>query len=159
VAIKEDYQDLYNELITLGKTSEEALAYIEELQIKEEVHYGEDGAKIGDGVIIRIQYSKDDILAVYPNWDNFPETQKKHVLWGIGLDTQKHRYFEEDRIHNNARGDRVFGTVIYGSERTDKEWRFKLDNRGKSVASEEAKSYHRMKDPGFREEIRKLSGR
>src|SRR5690606_21076700 len=144
VEIPTQYKSLYKDLIGLGKSREEAKEIIERLQRQEEDYQEspeeDEGREITKrGISLRIQYSKSDILVLIPNWDSLPLETKEEYLWSLGINTKKGHFYEEDRIHTTIKGKKIFGTVIYGQERLDKEWIRKLDKNGRSVASDEAK--------------------
>ena len=159
--IIEEYNELYNELVTGGMTHEEAFQEVVKVKQMESIYRDQiTGEEADRGITIRLQYSKADILSIVPNYNQLSEKEKNNFMWLLGFNTRKAHLFEEERYHINLSGQRVYGTVIYGTERMDKEWLKKLDSKGRNVASDEARSYWRMKnDPGYREDVRKLNQR
>lgn len=161
LVLTEEYEELYNDLIKGGMSEDEALEQVAKVRGMEDVYSGQSEREEMDrGITIRLQYSKEDILKIIPDYDSLDKKTKDNWMWQLGFNTRTAQLFEEERYHTNLSGKRVFGKVIYGAERLDREWLRKLDSKNRNVASDEARSYVRMKyDQGYREDIKNLSRR
>lgn len=154
VVLREEYEDLYKELLSVGKDENE----IEEILTN--THNGVDSITGDTEVGIRIQYSLKDLRQFCP-WGTMTDKQKRDALWGIGFDTKKYNFYVTECLHTRINSKRDYGLVVYGSERVDKAWTTKLISDGSgnlvNAASWEARTYYDNMDQGFREDIRDMS--
>ena len=159
----EEYKELHDNLISGGMTEDEALEEIKKVKRMNDSNTNYENEETEKGITIRKQISKNDLLLSCCkrniNFDSLSLGEKNKILWHLGFNTKTAHFFEEKRQHRNLKGELVYGLLLVGTERLDKEW-LKKQLNGRNVASDEARSYWRMKtDPGYREDIRNLSRR
>lgn len=127
----EDKASFFDYLMESGMSAKEAieLTNFKEM-VAEEVKSLED--KITLGKMIPIKYLTD--------WENLDAKAKDRLLWEMGLDTKKYQWLEDVRCYTEN-SKRVCGKVVYGQERTDKDWTRKTIN-GVHVASLESRYFY-----------------
>jgi len=153
--LKEEYEILYGDLLSTGKTEEEAIEIIEKLASDEEAHKTE--APLESKIEIRIQFSVLDLEA-YMDWSHKSDAYKKETLYNAGFDVYNYGMHYEERMHLNAMEERVYGPVVYSQERLDKEWLQKTDSQGRNYASDDARDfYKKANDPEYARDIARLS--
>ena len=131
--LKVDNQDLYDHIINNGKTESEALDMLIVLDQQRE-DYMQDSIHVEVPRVIPMS----DILK-HTDWGNMNTTQKKGLLWNLGIDTKKHDFHYRDQRIRDSNKEVVLTGVVWGKERLDKEWiNTKHPTTGGLYASEEA---------------------
>ena len=165
--LNEVAENLLNQLILEGKTKEEAFSFVSEhyetaLNLKDQMldfNYSEYDAYsaaivqlsnciVNEGIGL-LSMGRLIPLPVLEEvlgegqWDKLNKQQQGKILWELGFNTRRHRWFTSAGCFN-YNGKRECGVFIRGSERLDREWLTKKVN-DKGVASIEAR-YHRDRD-------------
>lgn len=111
-----EYEDFFNHLISNGVPEHQAMEMLRELPDKN-TEYLDNVNRSGMKAQLTVSV---DWLEENANWSELGEGEKEGVLWKLGMDTRKPHYTTSriTQIDNN----RVYTEVVYGDERTDKQW-------------------------------------
>jgi len=109
------YKDMFEHLKENGVPTQQARDMLVEIDKQNEVYMKNSGP-------FNIQMTIPlDKLEEHCNWGNLTDKAKNELLYKLGMDTRKKRsYTEKRRIFEGNK--QVIKDVVYGEERTDKEW-------------------------------------
>ena len=79
-----------------------------------------------------------DFLLKYTGWSTMDDTQKRDLLWSLGMNTKGFKTLETSILVSEL-GKRSFKEVVIGLERMDKEWTSMRYDDGSLVCSEEVR--------------------
>lgn len=86
-----------------------------------------------------VQIGKTIPLEYLEGFFRLKDKEKKDLLWELGLNTRGFKWVLDVQCYVSGE-KRMCGYVVYGQERTDKEWLTIVIN-GRNVASDEARFY------------------
>lgn len=147
--LKQDYEDLYNDLIASGKTESDALAIVRHIESQQEDYFN----SIQDDVMQIRKHFTISWLEDHFKWSGLKNQQKKDLLWQLGMNVKggKKWYLRDERVRNEDGKDGNTARVqpiVYGQERLDDEWINLRFADFSKVASEEAQDWRRRKNGG-----------
>lgn len=145
--LKQEYQDLYQDLIGQGKGEVDAMTIVRHIQSQEENYFRsvkDDKPRLH----FTVEWLQDNL-----NWDSLSDKQKTEVLWNLGMNVKygERWYAKDERVRNEDGKDGNMArvqSIVYGYERLDDDWiNLRFDDFSK-VSSEEAQDWRRRKNGG-----------
>lgn len=112
-----EYQELYNLWKSKGLSEDRIYSMLEMLPNKE-LDYLDN---LSNNPIHVQKHYPVSVLEKDIKWSSLPNKVKREVLWALGIDTKTGNYYYGDRLVF-MKGEYVYDKVVYGNERTDRQW-------------------------------------
>lgn len=145
--LKEEYQDLYRDLVGQGKSDSDAMTIVRHIQSQEE-NYFQSVKEDKPRLHFSVEWLQDNL-----NWNSLNDKQKTEVLWNLGMNVKYGEgwYLKDERVRNEDGKDGNFAKlqpIVYGYERLDDDWiNLRYDDYSK-VSSDAAQDWRRWKNGG-----------
>jgi len=140
----DSYADLYEDLVSQGKSQSDAVRICKHLQAQEQKYF--DTVQ-SEPIQIRKHFTVAWLDRHY-GFTHLEHNDKNELLWNLGLDVKgkkswhirEERARDEDRLEGNTA---PLQSCVFGDERKDSAWLSMRDSNGHRVASDEAQDWVR----------------